>query len=131
MWKNWFFRDEIGYMWKVFTENNDYPLKVVNHIIIDQGLSQSLEVEAVETKNHDTEQNLQLFVPYSGKQGHRSLSKMKKQLKRTLPDDVKTIISYKSTKLSTKFPVKDKTDFQHKHNVVYYGKCPNEGCKDD
>ena len=130
MWKNWFFRNEIGYIRKAFTENNDYPLKVVNHII-DQGLSQSLEVEAVETKNHDTEQNLQLFVPYSGKQGHRSLSKMKKQLKRTLPDDVKTIISYKSTKLSTKFPVKDKTDFQHKHNVVYYGKCPNEGCKDD
>ena len=94
-------------------------------------MSQSLEVEAVETKNHDTEQNLQLFVPYSGKQGHRLLSKMKKQLKRTLPDDVKTIISYKSTKLSTKFPVKDKTDFQHKHNVVYFGKCPNEGWKDD
>ena len=46
-------------------------------------------------------------------------------------DDIKTIISYESTKLSTKFPVKDKTDFQHKHNVVYYGKCPNEGCKDD
>ena len=23
-----------------------------------------------------------------------------------------------------------KTDFQHKHNVVYYGKCPNEGYKD-
>ena len=94
-------------------------------------MSQSLEVEAVETKNHDTEQNLQLFVPYSGKQGHRLLLKMKKQLKRTLPDDVKTIISYKSTKLSTKFPVKDKTDFQHKHNVVYYGKCGNEGCNED
>ena len=85
----------------------------------------------METKNHDTEQNLQLFVPHSGKQGHRLLLKMKKQLKRTLPDDVKTIISYKSKKLSTKFPVKDKTDFQHKHNVVYFGKCPNEGWKDD
>ena len=85
----------------------------------------------METKNHDTEQNLQLFVRYSGKQGHRLLLKMKKQLKRTLPDDVKTIISYKSKKLSTKFPVKDKTDFQHKHNVVYFGKCPNEGWKDD
>ena len=85
----------------------------------------------METKNHDREQYLQLFVPYSGKQGHRLLSKMKKQLKRTLPDDIKTIISYKSTKLSTKFPVKDKTDFQHKHNVVYFGKCPNEGWKDD
>ena len=93
---------------KVFTENNDYLLKVVNHII-DLELSQPLEVEAVETKNHDTEQ----VVPYSGKQGHQLLSKMKKRLKRTLPDDIKTLISYKSRKLSTNFPVKDKTDFQH------------------
>ena len=42
---------------------------------------------------------------------------MKKQLKKTLPDDVNTMISYKNTKLSTKFPVKDKTDFQHKNNI--------------
>ena len=48
---------------------------------------------------------------------------MKKQLKITLPDDIKT------TKLSTKFPIKDKADFQHKHNVIYCCKCPNEGCK--
>ena len=44
---------------------------------------------------------------------------------------MKIIISYKCTKLSTKFPVKDKTDFQHKHNFVYYGKCPNEGRNND
>ena len=41
------------------------------------------------------------------------------------------MISYRSAKFSTQFPTKDKTYFQHKHNVVYYGKCPNEGCKDD
>ena len=39
------------------------------------------------------------------------------------------MISYKSTKLSTIFPVKDKTDFQYKHNIVYYGNFPNEECK--
>ena len=55
---------------------------------------------------------------------------MKKQLKRNLPDDIKTLINYISTKLSTKFSVKDKTDFQHKHDVVYSGKCRNEECKD-
>ena len=56
---------------------------------------------------------------------------MKKQLKVNLPDDIKTMIGYSGTKLSTKFLVRDKTDFQHKHNVLYYGKCSNEGCKDD
>ena len=64
------------------------------------------------------------MVPYSGNQGHKLLSKMKKQLKKILPEDV----SYESTKLSTKFPVKDKTDLQHKNNVVYHSKCPSEGC---
>ena len=39
--------------------------------------------------------------------------------------------SYRSTILSTKFSVKDKTEFQHKHNAVYYGKCSNEGCNND
>ena len=27
--------------------------------------------------------------------------------------------------------VKDKTDFQYKHNVIYYGKCLNKGYKSD
>ena len=90
-------------------------------------MSQSLEVEEVETKNHNTEQKIQLFFRYFEKQRHQLPSKMKKQLKRTLQDDIKTIISYKST---TEFPVRNKADLQHKHNVVYYGKCPNEGCKD-
>ena len=68
------------------------------------------------------------MVPYSGNQGHKLLSKMKKQLKKTLPEDVNTMISYKRIKRSTKFPVKYKTDFQHKNNVVYPSKCRSEGC---
>ena len=91
-----------------------------NHII-DQGLSQSYYwsrivaiIRSRSSENHDTEQKMQLLVPYSRKQGHQLLSKMKKQLKRTLPDDIQTMISYKSTNLSTKFLVKDKTDFQQK-----------------
>ena len=70
------------------------------------------------------------MVPYSGKQGYQLLSKIKKQLTRTLPDNIKTTITYKRTKFSTKFSVKSKTDFQHRHNIVYYGKCPSEGWKD-
>ena len=71
------------------------------------------------------------MVSYSGKQRHQLLSKMRKPLKITLPDDIKTTISHKSIKLSTKFPANDKTDFQHKQNVVCYGKCSSEELKDD
>ena len=64
------------------------------------------------------------MVSYSGNHGHKLLSKMKKQLKKTLPGGVNTMISYKSTK----YPVKGKTDFQHKNNVVYHSKYPSQGC---
>ena len=71
------------------------------------------------------------MVSYSGKQRHQLLSKMRNQLKITLPDDIKTTISHKSMKVSTKFPANDKIDFQHKQNVVCHGKCSSEESKDD
>ena len=41
------------------------------------------------------------------------------------------MVTYQSKKLASKFPVKDKIDFQHQNNFVYCGKCPNPNCKDD
>ena len=37
-------------------------------------------------------------------------------------------MTYQSKKLSSKFNVKDKTEFYHQSNIVYYGKCPNQTC---
>ena len=56
---------------------------------------------------------------------------MKNHSKTKLPEDIKTMITYKSTRLSTNFPVREKTDFKHKNDVVYHSKYPNEGCKHD
>ena len=123
-------RNEISYLRHIFTEYNDFPLKVINNII-DQELSQLVQQETTKPQSKETQQTLQLMVPYSGKQGHKLLSKMKKQLKKTLPEDVNTMISYKGTKLSAKFLVKDKTVFQHKNNIVYHSKCPSEGCHEN
>ena len=123
-------RNEISYLRNIFTEHNDFQLKVVNNII-DQELSQLVQQETTKPEKKETQQTLQLMVLYSGNQGHNLLFKMKKQLKKTQPEDVNTMISYKNTKLSTKFPVKDKTDFQHKNNVVYHSKCPSEGCHEN
>ena len=38
------------------------------------------------------------------------------------------MISYTGKKLSTCFNVKDKTVFNHEHDIVYYAKCPEESC---
>ena len=55
----------------------------------------------------------------------------KKKLKKVLPDNRKLMVTYTSKKLSSKFSMKDKIDFQHQNNVVYYGKCPKPNSKDD
>ena len=123
-------RNEISYLRHIFTEYNDFPLKVVNNII-DQEFSQLVQQETTKLENKETQQILQLMVPYSGNQEHKLLSKMKKQLKKTLPGDVNTMVRDKSTKLSTKFPVQDKTDFQHKNIVVYHSECLSEGCHEN
>ena len=40
-------------------------------------------------------------------------------------------MTYQSTKLSTKFNVKDKAGFYHQSNLVFYGKCPSQICTED
>ena len=40
-------------------------------------------------------------------------------------------MTYQSKKPSTNFNAKDKTEFYHQSNLVYYGKCPKQTCADD
>ena len=53
---------------------------------------------------------------------------MRKYIRKTLPENVQAIVTYQSKKVSTKFNVKDKTEFYHQSNLVYYGKSPNQTC---
>ena len=114
----------------MFCNINDFPKNVVNNII-QQELLKSLKQQDVISYSQENCKNLQLILQYAGKQGTQLTSKMKKQLKKVLPENLKTIVTYQSKKLASKFPVKDKIDFQHQNNFVYYGKCPNHNCKDD
>ena len=41
------------------------------------------------------------------------------------------MVTYQGTKLSAKLDLKDRTKFQHKNNIVYYGKCLNINYKND
>ena len=70
-------RNEISYLRNIFTKYNDFPLKVVNNII-DQELLQLVQQETTKPQNKETQQTLQLMVPYSRNQGHKLRFKMKK-----------------------------------------------------
>ena len=43
-------------------------------------------------------------------------------------NEVQVCATYKSKKLGSCFSIKDRTKFEHMHNVVYHGKCPNKKC---
>ena len=55
---------------------------------------------------------------------------MKKQLEKSILLNLKTCIAYEGTKLSTQFPVKDITKFEHRHNIVYFSCYPNVTCNE-
>ena len=59
-----------------------------------------------------------------GKQGENFVRSLRNTLVKILPQDVEPKFIYTGTKLSTKFQIKDKTKDKHKHDLVYYGKCP-------
>ena len=55
---------------------------------------------------------------------------MNRQLNKHLKDDVKVMIMYQGTKLSSRFQVKDQTKFQHRNDIVYCCKCSENDCSD-
>ena len=72
---------------------------------------------------------LTLNLPYNGQKGQSIIKKFKKDLDKKLGEKVKLRVTYKSTKLMSKFQIKDKTKIDHLHNVTYKIKCPNIRCE--
>ena len=68
------------------------------------------------SNNKANEEQSQLHLPFSGNQGAKTIKSKKKQLKKCLPANVKTTISYERIKLLSQFLVKDKNKLEHKHN---------------
>ena len=79
--ENWhYLQIELDNLRKVFVKINDYLSKTVKSIIRNE-----LEKE------------------FSGMQGIQLLSKMERQLKKSIPSNVKTYITHEGTKLSRNF----------------------------
>ena len=57
-------------------------------------------------------EKLMIVLPCNGKQGNKLLLKIRKDLSKSLLNDVKTTFTYQTKKLGRKFELKDKTKFQ-------------------
>ena len=72
-----------------------------------------------------------LMLPFDGGRGSTILKSMNRCIKRIVPNDVKTRITYTGHKLNTRFQIKHKTVQIHKHDLVYFVKCPDQSCNQD
>ena len=79
---------EIEHLKAVFTEINEYHIKIVN-TIINQELHRSQRLQNTIINNVGIKK-VQIMLPYYGKQGKKLLLKMKKHLNKLLTTEVKT-----------------------------------------
>ena len=85
---------EMKYLAKVFHEVNNYPMSIINKTApqeLHDSESKSRRAEPNETPN-----TIEVILPYSGKQGNKSITKIKKHIWKTLPESIQTIVIYQS-----------------------------------
>ena len=128
-------KTELEHLKKVFCTINDYPEALVEEIIKNEQERRQIQPEtSVDTPNEENKQEeiqLQLSLPYAGKIGEQIVEKIQKYVRKAVSSEkrkVKVSSIFKSKKLSSKFSLKDPTKPEHRHNVVYYVKCPNKKC---
>ena len=80
-------------------------------------------VRAVQNKNV-----ILLFYPHQVKKG--SIKSRKRQLKQILPESVTSQMCYTDRKPRSCFNNKHEIIFEHQHDLVYLGKCPEVDCLD-
>ena len=93
--------DEFNYVRNMFIKIKDYPPKLVNSIIKVKLEKNSRNQQEV-TSNAVSKQ-IQIVLLYPCKNGNGIIRKMNRQLNENLKDDVKVMITYQGTKLSSRF----------------------------
>ena len=134
---------ELTHIRTVFRNTNGYPNWIINQVFKQVKAKQrdpmpnsnvSNEIEAAQTSNqtivekHDDKKHL-LMIPYQGGKGEQVIKSVRKTIKRLLPSNIK--VSFTGNKLSSCFNIKDKTKFEHRHDVIYLGTCPERTCNDN
>ena len=118
---------------KSFTEFDGYPKWL---------LKQTLDSFENNNKNHNNNINNEnrkdanlnrlshkivhtLKLPCKGDHGINLIKSIKASTKKSFPEKLDVRIILTGTKLSLQFDIKDDTNKQHKHDLVYFIRCPS------
>ena len=69
-----------------------------------------------------------LKLPYKGDHGINLIKSIQTSTKKSLREKYDVRIFLSGTKLSSHFNIKDDTNKQHKHDLVYFSRCPSTDC---
>ena len=120
-----YLEEELKHIRKVFHHRNNYPLWVINKVIDDAEKIPS----ANENDSSNNEKIHGLMLPYQGDKGSNLLKSMKRYVSKLLPEHTKLEITFTGKKLNSCFLIKDKTKFEHQHDLVFYVKCTEPSCR--
>ena len=70
------------------------------------------------------------MLPYQGDKGSNLLKSMKRYVSKLVPEHTKLEITFTGKKLNSCFSIKDKTSFEHQHDLIYYVNCTEPSCRD-
>ena len=130
---------ELKHLEKDFVEESSYSKWVIRHFftqvkfINDSNLSpptiETIDVPANE--NETVTKKDMLPLPYQGDKGIGLTNSLKRNSNKHLPSNVKTQVTFPDQRLSSQFNVKYITRFEYKHDVIYFGNCPEQNCTDN
>ena len=124
---------ELKHLKSTFHKKNLYPLWMINQVM--ETVKETINTETISTNQLGTleannDKLPSLILPYAGPKG-KNIKSMNNNIQRILPNNVKTRITYTGRKLGTKFQIKDLTENQHEHDLIYYSKCLEPNCDND
>ena len=129
-------KTELNHIQKVFHEINDFPIWVIKQIFAEQEQKckhQNIEDNGSNIINTESGNKRHLLVlPCQGEQGSRLVKSLKRSITKLLPEATQLEFRFTGSKLSSMhFQIKDKTEFEHNHDVAYLGACPQNNCSDN
>ena len=101
---------------------------VPNNDVSNQNEAMQTSNQAIDKKCGDKKL---LMIPYQGGKGEQAIKTIRKTIKRLLPSNIKVQVSFTGNKFNSCFNIKDKTKFEHRHDVIYLWKCPETTCNDN
>ena len=126
---------ELEYLRSVFLKKNGYPLSTIKQLMkeIEESQKQKevTQISMTEQPNPQEQKVHSLLLPFAGSKRTTIVKNLDKTLKKVLPSNGKTRITYKGRKLNSRFQIKDPINEKHKHDLIYYTKCPEASCAED